>query len=152
MLPRLQDKVLDALSYFGFYRSAPCMGSHSVRTAFALHLFFKVYCTRTALEDGFVSYDSETSKSFDLENDVVLGTNRDHGSSVAPLSVHLSAAAFVHRVGILRGSLKSVRRDYDEHCIVHSDTSEPNRETGVYGVSLVDFLDQELLWDQAAET
>lgn len=58
---------MDALRYFGLYRFAFCMDPGHVRIALMIYRCSEVDYRETDLEDGFVSYDFEERKMFDLE-------------------------------------------------------------------------------------
>lgn len=62
----LSNTVLEALKNFGLYRFTLSMGTGLVRTALVIHGCSEVDCTKTALLDGFVSYDFEIGRIFDL--------------------------------------------------------------------------------------
>lgn len=68
---RLSEKIVDELKYFGLYWFAQHMGTNPVRTALVIHRCTEVVWTKTALDDGSVSYEVEAGKKFDLEEEVI---------------------------------------------------------------------------------
>lgn len=73
-------------------------------------------------------------------------------ASAASTSLYLSAILVLYRDRVLRVSLESVQGDYDEYRGMKAGSDEASREVSADGVSLEELLEQELLWDQAADT
>lgn len=62
---------MDALKYFDVYHFALRMDIDSVQTALATPRFFEAGWTKTAFEDGFVSYGFQNEKICDFKEEVV---------------------------------------------------------------------------------
>lgn len=85
------------------------------RTALAIHRYSKVNWTKTALEDGFLSFDFESGRVFYLEDEVVTADKCARGTSVTSTSFHIPAIPVLYRDGVPRVILESVKRDHDEY-------------------------------------
>lgn len=82
---------------------------------------------------------------FELEEEIVHASKCARGADVAPTLGNSLAISAIHRTGVLRVTVKLVRRKYDEYRGVDGDPNEASRRTGDDGVNLDALLEQELL-------
>lgn len=98
VLVQLSDKILDACKYLFLYRFALQMGADPAWTVLAAHKCSEIDFTKTALQDGFLSYDIKNGKIPDLEEEDVLAGKHARGTSVISTSVILPAVPFCTQV------------------------------------------------------
>lgn len=66
----LLDNNLDTLEYFRLYQYELHIGTDSARTALVTHRCMEIAWMKTALQDGFVSYDHDNCDTFDVKEEV----------------------------------------------------------------------------------
>lgn len=64
-------KVLDALKYVGWYKSAHRMRTNPILLAVVIHEFSHVNCKKKTVRDGFFSYISPTGGVYGLVEESV---------------------------------------------------------------------------------
>lgn len=81
---------------------APRMGADQFRIALAIRLCAPIDWTKTAIQDGFVSYDFTNGQVLYLEEVVVPAVGPPRGATLTPRPANLPATHFVYRVGVSR--------------------------------------------------
>lgn len=108
--------------------------------AFVMQKCSGVDWTKTALEYGFLSYDFENGKIFDLDEKIAPPGKRSRDASATSTSVCLPASPVLSQGGLSPGSLKSVKRDHGEYRGLQSCCNEATREVYDDDVGLQELL------------
>lgn len=104
-----------------------------------------------ALDNGFMSYDSENENIFDLKEVDIADSKRARGASAALTPLVLPANPAVYQTCVSQVILESVQNVYDEYRGVRSGPNDASLKTGAIEASLEKLLEQELLRGEAAD-
>lgn len=88
-------KILDALKYFGLYKLSQRIGMEPVLTGMAFHQCSEVDWEKSAVRDGFVSYDFRTGEVDGLDEESILAAERIKSNDGATSSVVFPAIPLV---------------------------------------------------------
>lgn len=140
------------LKYSALYRFALRMDTDPVRTALDMYFCSEFDSAKSALLDVFIFYELNHYKVFDLEEEVVAAGKRAGCTISTSMSLNLHALLAVFQSEVPRASTIFVQRGYNENCGERSDPQEAKREAGADGLCLKELVEQQLLWNHAANT
>lgn len=115
LLSRLLRKNLDTFKYYVLYNFASRMSTDPVFTAIAFHRCREVDWVKTAVRDGFGSYDFFTGEVSRLSEKAVKARTRVRVVDRGPGTVTLDSVPVTFSGDVSRVDLSSVRQDYDHY-------------------------------------
>lgn len=111
---RFSPKILDTLKYFGLYKFAHRMETDTVLTAREFHRCGQADWDKTAVKDGFMSYDVPPREVYGHSEEAVQAKKRVRGVEGAPATVTLEAVPVTFLANVSRVALASIQQGYDD--------------------------------------